>query len=115
MYDRNQKQAISKIKADVKRKYSYVCEPDLDIAVDMAVGDYLAIRYPSDNSRPSVEDLNFDFFVSQWVYKRMIDILGRAGMNLKSYSENSLRYEYASSNIDPSLVAQILPKAGVPK
>jgi hypothetical protein len=81
----------------------------------MAVSDYLAIKYPSDNNRPSIESLNYDFFNTQWIYKRMIDILERAGMNLKSYSENGLKFEYASGNIDPVLVAQLMPKASVPK
>ena len=81
----------------------------------MAVSDYLAIRFPSYNGRPDETSLDFDFFLSNWIYKRIIDILERVGMNLKSYSENGLRWEYANGNIDPSLITAILPKAGIPR
>lgn len=81
----------------------------------MALSDYLLIKYPSDNNRPLPENIPDSFVISQWLYKRMIDILERAGLNLKSYSENGLKFEYASANIDPVLVAELMPKAGVPK
>lgn len=108
-------QAIVAIKERVKHKFKYLCDPDVDVAFDMALGDYLLIKYPSDNNRPLPENVQDSFVVSQWLYKRIIDILERAGMNLKSYSENGLRFEYASGNIDSTLVAELMPKAGVPK
>lgn len=81
----------------------------------MALSDYLLIKYPSDNNRPTAETLVYDFVVTQWIYKRMMDILERAGVGLKKYSENGLSFEYADGNIDPVLVAQIMPRAGVPR
>lgn len=108
-------QTIIGIKQRVKNKFSYLCDTDIDVAFDMALGDYLLIKYPSDNNRPLPSQVADSFVVSQWLYKRIIDILERAGMNLKSYSENGLRFEYASGNIDSTLVAELMPKAGVPK
>ena len=108
-------QAVVAIKERVKNKFKYLCDRDVDVAFDMALGDYLLIKYPSDNNRPLPENVQDSFVISQWLYKRIIDILERAGMNLKSYSENGLKFEYASGNIDPVLVAELLPKAGVPR
>ena len=82
----------------------------------MALSDYMAIKYPSENNRPKVENLAIDFFISQWIYKRMVDILGRAGgISLTAYKENDLNFTYGGSYIDPQLVAEIMPKAGVPR
>ena len=108
-------QAIVVIKERIKSKFKYLCDKEVDTTFDMALGDYLLIKYPSDNSRPLPNQVQDNFVVSQWLYKRMIDILERAGINLKSYSENGLKFEYASGNIDPVLVAELMPKAGVPK
>ena len=50
------------------------------------------------------------------IYKRMLDILGRAGgISLTSYKENGLSFTYAGSYVDPQLVALITPKASVPR
>lgn len=102
-------------KINIKQRFPNLETDQVDTTFNMALSDYLAIKYPSDNNRPNVCDVEFDFFNTQWIYKRMIDILERAGINLKSYSENDLRFEYASGNIDPTLVAMLMPKASVPK
>lgn len=105
-----------KVKAQIRIKYDYLSEEDLDSTFNIALSDYLAYRYPSYNNRPSVDELEIDFFVSEWIYKRMIDILDRVGgSNLVSYKENGLSLQWAQGNIDPSLKAQIMPKASVPK
>ena len=104
------------IKANIKQTYSWLSDDEIEKCYDMAVSDYLAIRYPSENNRPSVDKLTFDFFNTQWLYKRMIDILGRAGgISLTAYRENNLNLTYGGSLIDPQLVAEIMPKAGVPR
>jgi hypothetical protein len=46
----------------------------------------------------------------------MIDILGRAGgLSVDAYRENGLNLSYGASYIDPNLVSQIIPRAGVPR
>lgn len=105
---------VAQIKTQIKEKYNLDDEA-VDIAYNMALSDYLLIKYPSDNNRPSAEQLTYDFVTTQWLYKRMMDILERAGLNLKGYSENGLSFTYADGNIDPVLVAQIMPRAGVPR
>ena len=106
---------IDNIKEQVKNKFEYLTDADIDTCYNCALSDYLLIKYPSDNNRIKAENVVLDFVTSQWIYERMIDILDRAGTNVISYSENNLKYTYSSSNIDPQLVAKILPKASVPK
>ena len=105
---------MTELKYQIKQKYNLEDE-DVDTTFNMALGDYLLIKYPSDNNRPKVSEVALDFVALQWLYKRMIDILERAGLSLKGYSENGLSFTYADGNIDPVLVAEIMPKAGVPR
>lgn len=107
---------INQVKENIQTTYSWLSEEEIDLCYNMALSDYIAIRYPSSNGRPKVEDVKFDFFNSQWIYKRMIDILSRAGgISLSAYRENNLNLTYGGSFIDPQLVAEIMPRAGVPK
>lgn len=107
---------VTQIKERIIETYSWLSDEEIDKCYDMALSDYLAIKYPSQNGRPSVEDLKFDFFNTQWLYKRMIDIVERAGgISLSAYKENGLNLTYGGSYIEPQLVSQIMPKAGVPK
>ena len=107
---------INQVKENIQTTYSWLSEEEIDLCYNMALSDYIAIRYPSNNGRPKVEDVKFDFFNSQWIYKRMIDILSRAGgISLSAYRENNLNLTYGGSFIDPQLVAEIMPRAGVPK
>lgn len=112
----NRNNLVEKIKLNVKQEFSYLSDEDIDKTFDMALSDYLMIKYPSDNKRPLKSEIVIDFIISQWIYKRMVDILSRAGgLNVTSYKENGLSWTYAGSNIDPILVSEILPKVGVPR
>lgn len=114
--DCNQNQMVLQIKASIKRKYSWLSEMEIEDCYKIALSDYLATKYPSENSRPDENKLVFNFFNTQWLYKRMVDILERAGgISLTAYKENGLNLTYGGSYIDPQLVAQLMPKAGVPK
>ena len=109
-------QTEERIKLRVKQQYDYLSDDDVQSMYLMAISDYVMIRYPSENNRPKIEDVVIDFFVEQWIYKRIIDILSRAGgLNVIAYKENDLSIQYASGNIDPELVKQIMPKASVPR
>lgn len=111
--NRSQKEQI---KTQIRQTYSWFTDEQLNSCYDMALSDYLTIRYPSENNRPSPEGLTIDFFISQWIYKRMIDIFGRAGgLSLTAYKENNLNFSYGASYIDPELYSLITPKAGVPR
>ena len=104
------------IKQKFHAKYDYLTPMEISVCFDTALKDYVLLRYPSLNNRPKVENIEFDFYVSQWILDRMEDILGRAGgTNVTSYRENGVSFTYASSYIDPHLVAQIMPKGSVPK
>lgn len=105
---------VSAIKVKIGEKYNLASD-DVEVAFNMALSDYLLIKYPSENCRPKISEFVFDYVNTQWLYKRMMDILERAGLNLKGYSENGLSFQYSDGNIDPILVAQLMPKAGVPK
>ncbi len=106
----------SEIKERLKNKYDYLTDSEVEDLYLMSVSDYLMIRYPSTNNRPDIADLTLDFSTSNWIYKRMLDILGRAGgTSLTAYKENDLSLTYGASYIDPELYSEIMPQAGVPK
>ena len=110
------KSQIMLVKQNLKREYSYLDEKDVERIYNMALSDYVMLRYPSGNNRPNVDNVGFDFYNAQWIYKRMVDILGRAGgISLTSYKENGLSLNYGGSYIDPELRAEIMPKASVPR
>lgn len=107
---------VEQIKTNIKIEYEWLSDEDVQKTYDMALSDYLLIKYPSDNNRPSVDNVVLDFVTTQWLYKRMVDILSRGGgLNVTSYKENGLSWTYAGSNIDPVLVASLMPKASVPR
>lgn len=109
-------QMVERIKINIRQEFDWLSDDEIQKTYDMALGDYLLIKYPSDNNRPSVNDVVLDFVTTQWLYKRMVDILGRAGgLNAVSYRENGLSWTYAGSNIDPALATEIMPKASVPR
>lgn len=104
------------LKLQIKRTYSYLDIEDIEICYDMALSDYMAIVYPSQNGRPNVNSIQIDFFISQWLYKRMVDILDRAGgLSVTAYKENGVNFTYGGSYIDPQLVAELMPKGRVPR
>lgn len=105
-----------RIRTNIKTEYAWLSDEEVRKTYDMALSDYLLIKYPSDNNRPTVDSVELDFVATQWLYKRMVDILSRAGgSNVTSYKENGLSWTYAGSNIDPTLVAMLMPKASVPR
>lgn len=112
----NQSHLAEQARLSLKQKYNYLSDDDIKKIYDVALADYVFLRYPSENSRPKFENVKIDFFVSQWIYKRMDDIVQREGISsLTSYSENGLKYSFAGTDIDPQLVSQIMPKAGIPR
>ena len=111
-----QNEQTMSIKANIRKIYSWLKDDEIDNCYNMALSSYLALRCPSSTNRPDVSDVEIDFFVSQWLYKRMIDILGRAGgISLTAYRENNLNLVYGASYIDPELKKEIMPKAGIPR
>lgn len=109
-------QQSEQVKLQVRQKYDYLSQDEIDTCFDLALSDFVRLTYPSANNRPSIDKINIDFYTAQWVYARMLDILGRAGgTSVTAYKENGISFTYAASYIDPSLVAQIMPKASVPR
>lgn len=111
-----QNQQSEQIKSQVRQKYDYLSYEEINTCYNLALSDFVRLTYPSTNNRPTIEKFDIDFYASQWIYARMLDILGRAGgTSVTAYKENGISFTYAASYIDPSLVAQIMPKASVPK
>lgn len=109
-------QQADKIKERIHSKYAFLELEEVDACYDMALSDYLSIKYPSDNKRPNHENLSMDFLTEQWLYKRMVDILERAGgTSVTAYKENGVSFTYGGSYIDNALVAEIMPKGRVPR
>ncbi|NCC99906.1 MAG: hypothetical protein EOL95_09455 [Bacteroidia bacterium] len=110
----SKEELVASIKDNILNKYG-ISSSDIDTTYNFALGDYLRLKYPSDNNRPTYETYDIDFAISQWLQARMIDIIDRAGFsNLKSYSENGISLNYGASYIDQNLVGQIMPKASYP-
>lgn len=103
------------IKAAVKSKFTWLSNEDINHAFNIALSDYLLYKYPSENNRPTPENLEVTFVIQQWIIERMEDVLDRAGGNYLSYSENGLSWTYAQSHIDRALVAKLMPKAATPQ
>lgn len=111
-----QNHQAEQIKASLHQKYNYISAEDIDNCFNLALHDFIRLSYPSSNNRPSAENINLDFLTSQWILARMEDILSReGGTNVTSYKENGISFTYASSNIDPFLASQIMPKGRVPR
>ena len=111
-----QNQQSKQIKSGLQLKYSYIKPEHIEQCYNMALHDFIRLRYPSDNNRPNEKDVNLDFLTSQWIIARMEDILSRVGgTNITSYKENGISLTYAASNIDPFLASQIMPKGRVPR
>ena len=107
---------ISQIKTNIEQKYFDKSRDEISDCFDRAVMDYLLIRYPSVNGRPTLETLDFDFVTVNWIMARMQDIFERGvNFNVSSYSENGLSIKFDGSYIEPTLVRMILPKAGIPQ
>lgn len=104
------------IKARIQAKYNFLQYEEINTCYDMALSDYLSIKYPSDNKRPNPKNITMDFLTTQWLYKRMVDILERAGgTSVTAYKENGISFTYGGSYIDNALVAEIMPKGRVPR
>lgn len=104
------------VKKQIQTTYSWLDDEEINACYDLAYADYIRYKYPSKNHNKDVKNLEIDFVISQWIYARMIDILGRAGgISVTAYRENNLNLTYGASYIDPQLVAQIMPNAGVPR
>ena len=111
-----QNQQVEQIKAQIRQKYDYLSFEEINTCYNMALSDLVRLTYPSSNNRPKIEDFDIDFYASQWIYARMLDIIAREGAsNVTAYKENGISFTFASSFIDPVLVSQIMPKASVPR
>lgn len=107
---------IQEAKARVLENYPWLQSSEVDEAYDIALHDFIAYRYPSENGRPTADTLTYDYFTLDRIKVRMRDILSRAGgLNVTSYKENNLSITYAASYVDPNWIASLgLPKVGVP-
>lgn len=100
----------------VSNGYDYLDDDVINSLFELALTDYIMIKYPSVNNRPERDKIVFDYVNSDWIYKRMLDILGRAGgISVTAYRENNLNLTYGASYIDPELYSLITPNAGVPR
>ncbi len=111
-----QNQQARRIQTKFLERYEYFSPTEVEFCYNTALKDLVLLTYPSKNNRPPIDKLELDFYDEQWVLDRMEDIISREGVNhYTSYKENGISFTYASSYIDPNLVAQITPKVGVPR
>lgn len=106
---------VEKQKLRIHSKYPYLSVDDIETCLDYALSDYLSIVYRVNNV-PPIETLEINFVQAMWLYKRMDDILSRAGgTNATGYRENGINWSYGASYIDPALARELMPIASVPK
>jgi hypothetical protein len=107
---------VQQIKCQTAKQYG-LSETQADEVFNIALGDYLLIKYPCDINRPTPDELIYDFIVLHWLSARMADICDRAGVprGVKRYSENNLSFEFSSSGIDNGLIDMLMPRGAVPK
>lgn len=113
MNNQNQKEQV---KQQVKQRYDWLSYDEIETCFNLALHDFVRLSYPSQSNRPKIENIKLDFLANNWLYARMVDILERGGgTSVTSYKENGISWTYAASYIEPMLVAQIMPKGGVPR
>lgn len=108
-------EAAKMAKSMIHREYSVLSDDEISDCFNYALSDYLTYKYPSSKNRPSVESIDIDFADSMWLPKRMKDIIGRAGFNVKTYHENGIDIAYGASYIDPELRKLIMGSGSIPR
>lgn len=111
-----QEERIRSIKLRLQNKYPSLTESDCDTAFDLALAHYLVKKYPSQNNRPTPDEVNLDFVTLQTIYKIMDYLSGASGLpiGVKTYWENGMRFEFDTTTLSNYLDVG-LPMAGVPK
>ena len=87
----------------------------LNAFIDVAVGKLLELRYPFDLSK-TAQDLEKRW--ESWIVRAVRSIYETQGAyNITQFSQNGVQITYAKmeEGIDASLVASVVPYAGVPK
>ena len=63
------KSQIVLVKQNIKKTYNWLSEAEIESCYNMALSDYVMLRYPSGNNRPSVDNIDFDFFIVNCIHK----------------------------------------------
>ena len=101
------------MKYEFSKEYDYLTDDEIDNLCQKALGIYLDLSYPFDQSVETIPETRPR--AVQWVHDCMQEILERNGTNAKSYSENGLSIMFDSSMISNGLRNRLTSLAGTPK
>lgn len=102
--------------AQLKRKYEHMSDEDIAFAFDIALTQYVFVKYPSMNNRPNIEDIEFDFYLSHLLFMIVEETINRAGgSNVVAYKENGMSWTYATDGLSDYIRSLIMPQASVPR
>lgn len=95
-----------------KTKYAHLKNKDIELLYDMAIDQYINLRYPfKDNlsDRLIKEDLKHH---PTWCLRRIEEMIQMDGLNnLVGYSENGVSWKFGKEGISQSLIDEIVSEA----
>jgi len=101
---------------EIKAKYSYLSDDDVERIVNKAQAFYLFYRYPTDMSINPFDTPIEGFKAEQWVLAACDEIIERAGVSSAvAYKENGISIDFKTAQLSPTLINQIKPVVGVIK
>ncbi len=99
------------VKAKFREKYPYVSEGEIDKIYNTALGTYLDLSYPFEESLIEVPATKPRAYI--WIRDCMDEIMERNGITATSYSENGLSYEWDNEMISDILRRRLIGKAKI--
>lgn len=90
----------------LKTRYqgTIITEEELNILIEIVTDTYLNAAFPFSTDKSS-EKVNYS-----WVLKACVSLIERGEIDIKQYTENEV-----STSVGTSLMAEIVPKADVPR
>jgi hypothetical protein len=102
------------VRQSIANAYPYFSVTEIADLYDIALFDYLTLRFPYDRSITDVPIGDERDYV--WIRQRMVEIIERSGFSSAvAYSENGLSIRFDNSYMSKGLASKIIPKVGVPK
>lgn len=100
--------------ANVKAKYPYMTNSDIESIVDKAKMFYYAIKFPCEPTASEVTRPISNFVSQQWVLSACDEIIERLGFNTAiGYRENGVSWTFDGAYLSERLVSLIKPVIGV--
>ena len=101
------------VKDKFKHRFDYLCLKEIDEYYELALGDYLMLKYPHGNLKELPND---DNYAHNWIYSRMVEIVENLGISsFVGYNENGVSMSKDNTHISNGLRSMVVPKVGTIK